>query len=60
MRIKWETLLSLSKNTMMASLCLVDFGNPMMKSMEMVSHFHSGIGRGCNSPAGCRCFALNC
>jgi hypothetical protein len=40
---------------MMASFCLVEVGNPVMKSMEMVSHFHSRIGRGCNNPAGCRC-----
>jgi hypothetical protein len=45
---------------MMASFCLVDVGNLVMKSMEMVSHFHSRIGRGCNNPAGCQCFALTC
>jgi hypothetical protein len=44
--IKWADLLNLSTTTMMVSFCLVDVGNPMMKSMEMVSHFHSGIGRG--------------
>jgi hypothetical protein len=38
----------------MASFCLVEAGNPVIKSMDMVSHFHSGMGKGCNSPAGCR------
>jgi hypothetical protein len=52
--MKWADLLSLSTTTMMASFCLVEFGNPVMKSLEMVSHFHSGIGRGCNNLAGCQ------
>ena len=39
---KWEDLLSLSTTTIMASFCLVEVGNPVIKSMEMVSHFHSG------------------
>ena len=47
--IKWVDLLNLSTTTMMASFCLVDVGNPVMKSMEMVSHFDSEIGRGCKS-----------
>jgi hypothetical protein len=57
-RIKWEDLLNLSDTTMMASFYLVNVGNPVMKSMEMVSHFHSRIGRGCNNPTGCRCSYL--
>jgi hypothetical protein len=43
---------------MMESFFLADVGNPVMKSMEMVSHFHYRIGRGCNNPVGCRCSAL--
>jgi hypothetical protein len=58
--MKREYLLSFSITTIMASFFLVDFGNPVMKSMEMVSHFHYGIGRGCNNPARCWCYALNC
>jgi len=27
-------------------------GNPMMKSIEIHSHFPSGMERGCNNPAG--------
>jgi hypothetical protein len=46
--------------TMMASFYLVEVGNLVMKSMEMVSHFHSRIGRGCNNPIGCRCSAFTC
>ena len=26
---------------------------PVMKSMEITSHFHSGTGKGCNKPVGC-------
>jgi hypothetical protein len=58
--IKWVDLLNLSTTTMMASFCLVDVGNPVMKSMEMVSHFHSGIVRGCNNLLGCQCSGLTC
>jgi hypothetical protein len=58
--IKWADLLNLSTTTMMASFCLVDVGNPVMKSMEMVSHFHFGIGRGCKNSAGSWCSALTC
>jgi hypothetical protein len=58
--MKWADLLNLSITTIMASFCLVDVGNPVMKSMEMVSHFHSGMGKGCNNPVGCQCFALTC
>ena len=58
--IKWVEFLNLSITTMMVSFCLVDVGNLVMKSMEMVSHFHSGIGRGCNNHVGCRCSALTC
>ena len=54
--MKWEYLLKFSTMTMMTSFFLVDFGNPVMKTMEMVSHFHYGIGRGCNSSVGCWCW----
>ena len=52
--------LNLSTTTMIVSLCLVDVGNLVMKSMEMVSHFHYKIGRGCNNPVGCWCSSLTC
>ena len=29
-----------------------DFGNPVIKSMVMVSHFHSRIGNGWSNPIG--------
>jgi hypothetical protein len=45
---------------MMESFCLVEVGNLVMKSMEMVSNFHSRIGRGCNNLAGCWCSPLTC
>jgi hypothetical protein len=44
----------------MASFYLFEVGNQVMKSMEMVSHFHSRIGRGCNNLVGCQCSALTC
>jgi hypothetical protein len=56
--IKWADFLNLSTTTMMASFCLVEVGNPVMKSMEMVSHFHYEIGRGCNNLVGRRCSTL--
>jgi hypothetical protein len=58
--IKWVDFLNLSITTMMVSFCLVDVGNLVMKCMEMVSHFHSGMGRGCNNSVGRRCSALTC
>ncbi|KAL5773861.1 hypothetical protein ACOSP7_011418 [Xanthoceras sorbifolium] len=33
-------------------LCEVN-GNPVTKSMEILSHFHSGIGNGWSTPDGC-------
>jgi hypothetical protein len=35
-------------------------GNPTMKSIPISSHFHFGIFKGCNSPAGLWCSALTC
>lgn len=40
---KCETLVNLSTITMMESWHLEDKGKPTIKSMEMVSYFHSGI-----------------
>ena len=37
-----------------------DLGGPVMKSNEITSHFHSGIGIGCINPAGCRCSTFTC
>ena len=48
---KCAYFVSRSTTTKMQSLpCTV--GNPVTKSIEMLSHFPSGMGRGCNKPAG--------
>jgi hypothetical protein len=56
--MKRASLLNFSTTTMMVSFSLANFGNPMMKYMEMVFHFHSTIGRGCNNHVGCHCSTL--
>lgn len=49
--MKWAYLLNLSTSTMRESYPL-DFGNPLMKSINISSHTRFGMGSGCNSPAG--------
>ena len=51
--IKCDSFVNLSTKNMMESCCLIIIGNPVIKSMEMTSYFHSGIGKGCNKPVGC-------
>ena len=51
--IKCDGFVNLSTTTMMESSCLIVIGNHVIKSMEMTSHFHFGIGKGCNKPVGC-------
>ena len=51
--IKCDAFVDLSTTTMMESCCLIVIGNPVIKSMEMTSHFHFGIGKGGNKPTGC-------
>ena len=58
--MKRAKLLSLSITTKIESLCFWVFGKPVIKSSEMVSHFHYGTGNGYNRPAGCWCSALTC
>jgi hypothetical protein len=43
---------SRSTTTYMASFPFFPLGNPVTKSIEISSHFHSGIDNVCNSPAG--------
>ena len=47
-----SAFVNLSTTTMMESCCLKVIGNPVIKSMEITSHFHSGTGKGDNKPAG--------
>ena len=49
--VKFYAFVNLSTTTMMESCCLIVIGNPVIESMEMTSHFHSGIGKGCNKPS---------
>jgi hypothetical protein len=39
-RMKWVSLLNVSTTTMIASCFLIVFGKLVIKSMEIVSHFH--------------------
>jgi hypothetical protein len=52
-------LLSLSITTMIESFCFRFLGKPVIKSSDMVSHFHSGTDNGYNKLAGCLCLALS-
>ena len=56
---KWSNLVSLSTTKNMKSLPRT-FSKPMMKSMEMLSHFCFGIGNGCKRPAIWLCSTFFC
>ena len=49
--MKCVDLLNWSTTTIIESLPHFDIGIPVMKSNEITSHFHSGIGIGCINPA---------
>jgi hypothetical protein len=55
---KCADLLSLSTTTINESLCFWFLGKPIIKSSDIVSHFHFGTGKGCNRPSGCWCLAF--
>ena len=50
---KWAYFVNWSTTTKMQSLPYT-MGNPVMKSIEMLSHFSSRMGNDCNNPV--RCF----
>jgi hypothetical protein len=52
MEKKCANLVNLSTTTKIKSLPCA-FGNPVMKSIEMLSHLCYGMGRGCNNHVGC-------
>ena len=56
---KWAIFFNLSTTTYMQSLPKY-LGKPVMKSIEKLSHFCSGIGNGCNKPAGNVSYDLFC
>ena len=58
--IKCDAFVNLSTKTMMESCCLVVIGNLVIESMEINSHFHSRIGKGCNKLVGCWCSTFTC
>ena len=58
--MKWALLVSQSMITHIALFPLGLLGRPTTKSMVILSHFHSGIGSGCSSPAVLWCSALTC
>ena len=43
--IKCDAFVNLSTTTTMESCVLIVIGNPIIKSMEMTSHFHSESGK---------------
>ena len=52
---KWTLLVSQSNITQMVSCPLKVHGKWVTKSMEMLSHFHTGISKGCRIPSGLWC-----
>ena len=57
---KCANFFSLSTITHMASCCLRVLGSPITKSIVILSHLHTRIGRGCIFPAGFWCSAFTC
>ena len=51
---------NLSTRTVMEWCCFIVIGKPIIKSMEIISHFHSRIGEGCNKLARCWWSAFTC
>ena len=56
--MKWATLVSRSTMTQIESWPRLDLGSPVIKSIPISSHFHSGIFKGWSNPAGRWCSAL--
>jgi hypothetical protein len=56
--MKCAVLVSLSTTTMMKACCFTNLVNLVIKSIVITSHFHSGSGKDCNNPIGCRCSNL--
>ena len=57
---KWVDLVSWSTMTHMASFPKVDRNNRTMKSMTIISHFHSGTTKGSRNLVGLVCSTLTC
>ena len=58
--MKWADLVDRSTITQTALFPYGLRGKAVTKSMVILSHFHTGIGNGCKSPAGFWCSALTC
>ena len=54
-----QTLVSLSTKTQMP-LWPAKLGKPTIKSIAISSHFHCGMGKGCNKPPGHWCSTFTC
>lgn len=53
--IKCVDFVSLSTTNIIESCCFLLLGSPMIKYREIISHFHSRMGRGYSNPTGCWC-----
>jgi len=58
--IKWVVLFHLSTMTMMESFNFLVLGNLIIKSIVIVCHFNSRMGRGWSNPTQCWCFTSTC
>lgn len=58
--IKWDALENLSTTTKIESWCFPVMGNLVVKSTDIISHFHFGMAKGCNNLVGYWCSTLAC
>ena len=59
MGMKCPIFYNLSMTTKMESFLFLLLGRPVIKSILITSHFHSGMGNGCSNPEGCWCLDLS-
>ena len=58
--MKWADFVNLSTITQIASCPRCVLGSPVTKSIVILSHFYSGMDKGCSKPAGFLCSILIC
>lgn len=52
-RMKWDAFKILSTMTIIELCYQLVLGNPVIKTMDTISHFYSRISKGCNNLVGC-------